>query len=279
MLNNDFVRNPGSAVGATLQVRRRPAAASRPPVASRAGALRPARTCLAVLCRVILLFSFLVARTAAAGLGDEDQAPSVKQYRVRLGAFLDRGGTKTRWQGLATAHPDLLYALEPFVLVVDSDPAKQPLHRLQAGSYPTVAAAQAVCDRLKARAEDCLVVDADMAEGPRRMLRQDVQPVWPNQAQMVDPPETSPPFTESAGAKRTKGRPSRGRPHARSADSAPGPGPSLSRTRARGRPGRTSETSWRPYHSPPSSANVSANLAGHVPADTPVIGTRRRRRH
>ena len=156
---------------------------------------------MAVLCRVILLFSFLVARTAAAGLGDEDQAPSVKQYRVRLGALLDRGGTKTRWQGLATAHPDLLYALEPFVLVVDSDPAKQPLHRLQAGSYPTVAAAQAVCDRLKARAEDCLVVDADMAEGPRRMLRQDVQPVWPNQAQMVDPPETSPPFTESAGAR------------------------------------------------------------------------------
>jgi hypothetical protein len=58
---------------------------------------------------------------------------------------------------MVKAHPALLGDRRLVVQSVDLG-SRGTYHRVQAGTFPDRASAQALCDRLKARKQDCLVV-------------------------------------------------------------------------------------------------------------------------
>lgn len=77
--------------------------------------------------------------------------------RVQLGAFRQVADAEQTWQKLTKKFPDLLGGLSPSIVRVDLG-EKGIYQRLQAGPLTDRAAAAAMCEQLKARKQDCLVV-------------------------------------------------------------------------------------------------------------------------
>lgn len=71
-------------------------------------------------------------------------------YSVQLAALGDMAGAVAAWNRLARAHADLLAGLDP-----DFRIAARGLVRLRAGPLATLAEAQALCEKLRARGQDC----------------------------------------------------------------------------------------------------------------------------
>ena len=80
-------------------------------------------------------------------------------FRIQLAAYRDAGAATRGWHLLAKANPTLLRLLTPNVIRVDLGPGKGVFYRLQAGSLPDRAAADALCAKLKDRKVGCLVVE------------------------------------------------------------------------------------------------------------------------
>lgn len=85
------------------------------------------------------------AKTAASG-----------SYRVQLGALRSEASADDQWRKLQKAHPDLLGSLSPTVVKVDLGD-KGTFYRLQAGAL-SEAAAKKLCEDMKNRKADCIVV-------------------------------------------------------------------------------------------------------------------------
>lgn len=86
-------------------------------------------------------------QTAAAGPG----------FRVQLAAVKSEADAQQAWTKLQKTHPDLLGGLQPTIQRADLG-AQGIFYRVQAGSLPSREAAAALCDRLKAKDQACLVV-------------------------------------------------------------------------------------------------------------------------
>ena len=78
-------------------------------------------------------------------------------FRLQLAAFQDRAQIDAVWRRLQRAHPAVLGALRPQIVVADLG-AKGTWYRLQAAGLGSEAAARAACDLLKSSKQDCLVV-------------------------------------------------------------------------------------------------------------------------
>lgn len=74
---------------------------------------------------------------------------------VQLGAYLSEADALAMWPVLRDRHPDLLGGREHSVSMLEG--ATRTLHRLRAGPFPSVEAAQAFCGALRERGADCLV--------------------------------------------------------------------------------------------------------------------------
>ncbi|MBL4808329.1 MAG: SPOR domain-containing protein [Rhodobacteraceae bacterium] len=78
-------------------------------------------------------------------------------YRVQLGSFRTKDAAEKQWQTLRSKYGSLLSAVKYRVQDV-AVKDKGTFHRLQAGTYKSRASANKLCDALKAKKQDCLVV-------------------------------------------------------------------------------------------------------------------------
>lgn len=87
-------------------------------------------------------------------------SPATDQPRawryVQLGTANARGPLETLWETLRRRHDDALTGLSPLIMPVDRGD-NGIFYRLRAGPLSDVAAAQKVCERLKARGRECFV--------------------------------------------------------------------------------------------------------------------------
>jgi cell division septation protein DedD len=99
------------------------------------------------------------ATPPAANAGATSATPPLPagSARVQLGAFKQVSDAEQTWQKLTKKFPDLLGGLSLNVVRVDLG-EKGIYQRLQAGPLADRAAATALCEQLKTRKQDCLVV-------------------------------------------------------------------------------------------------------------------------
>ncbi len=83
-------------------------------------------------------------------------APPPDNWRVQLASLADGASPQAEWQRLREIHPTLLTDRVLHVERVELD--RGTFFRVQAGDFETSAAAQDVCNQLKGRGQDCLVV-------------------------------------------------------------------------------------------------------------------------
>jgi len=81
-----------------------------------------------------------------------------RAYRIQLAAFRNFAAAEKGWRRLSKAHEKLLTGLSPVIERADLGPGKGVFFRLQAGPLSDRAAAAALCAKLKARKQGCLVV-------------------------------------------------------------------------------------------------------------------------
>jgi len=85
-------------------------------------------------------------------------ASNAGAIRIQLAAFREETIAHAGWEKLVKKHTDVLADLKPTVVRVDLGPGKGIYYRLQAGPFTDKAAAEAVCVKLKAQKQPCLVV-------------------------------------------------------------------------------------------------------------------------
>ena len=98
-------------------------------------------------------------KTAAATPGPEaspSNATASGSYRVQLAALRSEQAADDQWKKLQKAYPDLLGSLASTVVKVDLGD-KGTFYRLQAGAL-SEAAAKKLCEEMKSRKADCIVV-------------------------------------------------------------------------------------------------------------------------
>jgi hypothetical protein len=82
--------------------------------------------------------------------------PRAGRWAVQVASVRDRAEAPGAWRRLAARHPALA-GLEPRVPRAVPVPGKGTFYRVMGGSFATEAEARAVCDRLRADGEGCLV--------------------------------------------------------------------------------------------------------------------------
>ncbi|MBL8672544.1 MAG: SPOR domain-containing protein [Alphaproteobacteria bacterium] len=92
------------------------------------------------------------AETAA-----QKAAPADGGFRVQIASYRDTGAVKANWDKLQKQHQDLLGSLDMNAERADLG-ARGTFYRLQAGPFSSKDAAQTVCNQLKQRSIDCIVV-------------------------------------------------------------------------------------------------------------------------
>ena len=93
---------------------------------------------------------------------DAEPAPAAPEMglgpRVQLAAFRSSERAEIGWGRIVEAQQDLLGALKHWVVRVDLGAEKGIFHRLQVGPLADAATAKALCEKLHAREQGCLVV-------------------------------------------------------------------------------------------------------------------------
>lgn len=84
-------------------------------------------------------------------------AAEAGQVRIQLGAYRDQGAAHRDWLRLSKRYPDLLRRLHPYVSKVDLG-SRGTFQRLQAGPLKSREEAAALCARLKAQKQGCIIV-------------------------------------------------------------------------------------------------------------------------
>ena len=97
------------------------------------------------------------APTAAASNPQSAALAPSGAYVVQLAALKARDGTRPAWTRLQKAHPKLLGDREFTIQTVNLG-GRGTFYRIQAGFFPDRASANNLCRALKARRQDCLVI-------------------------------------------------------------------------------------------------------------------------
>lgn len=79
-------------------------------------------------------------------------------YRVQLHALGSDAAVRRAWPRLQKTHGDLLGGLSLKVVRSGSGPRRKSFYRMQVGTLASAAAAKKLCDRLKRRKLDCVIV-------------------------------------------------------------------------------------------------------------------------
>ena len=79
-------------------------------------------------------------------------------YRVQLHALGSDAAVRRAWPRLQKTHGDLLGGLSLKVVRTGSGPRQKTFYRMQVGTLASAAAAKKLCDRLKRRKLDCVIV-------------------------------------------------------------------------------------------------------------------------
>lgn len=79
-------------------------------------------------------------------------------YRVQLHALGSDAAVRRAWPRLQKTHGDLLGGLSLKVVRTGSGPRQKSFYRMQVGTLASAAAAKKLCDRLKRRKLDCVIV-------------------------------------------------------------------------------------------------------------------------
>lgn len=79
-------------------------------------------------------------------------------YRVQLHALGSDAAVRRAWPRLQKTHGDLLGGLSLKVVRSGSGPRQKSFYRMQVGTLASAAAAKKLCDRLKRRKLDCVIV-------------------------------------------------------------------------------------------------------------------------
>ena len=79
-------------------------------------------------------------------------------YRVQLHALNSDAAVRREWPRLQKTHGDLLGGLSLKVVRTGSGPRRKSFYRMQVGTLANAAAAKKLCDRLKRRKLDCVIV-------------------------------------------------------------------------------------------------------------------------
>ena len=79
-------------------------------------------------------------------------------YRVQLHALNSDAAVRREWPRLQKTHGDLLRGLSLKVVRTGSGPREKSFYRMQVGTLASAAAAKKLCDRLKRRKLDCVIV-------------------------------------------------------------------------------------------------------------------------
>lgn len=79
-------------------------------------------------------------------------------YRVQLHALSSDAAVRREWPRLQKTHGDLLRGLSLKVVRTGSGPRQKSFYRMQVGTLASAAAAKKLCDRLKRRKLDCVIV-------------------------------------------------------------------------------------------------------------------------
>jgi hypothetical protein len=85
------------------------------------------------------------------------KATTTSGMRVQLASFPNAGAAERAWSTISQRYSDLLGGLEPAIERADLGD-RGVYHRLQAGPLPDRASASALCAKLKAQGQDCIVV-------------------------------------------------------------------------------------------------------------------------
>ncbi len=79
-------------------------------------------------------------------------------YRVQLHALNSDAAVRREWPRLQKTHGDLLGGLSLKVVRAGSGPREKSFYRMQVGTLASAAVAKKLCDRLKRRKLDCVIV-------------------------------------------------------------------------------------------------------------------------
>ena len=79
-------------------------------------------------------------------------------YRLQLGSFRTPDAARAGWRGVLARHRGLLEGLPHRIARVDLGAGGGTYHRLQVGAFVSRGGADALCHRLEAAGQDCLVV-------------------------------------------------------------------------------------------------------------------------
>jgi cell division septation protein DedD len=90
----------------------------------------------------------------------EQSVNAAKIYTVQVASFRKETEAAASWQMLTTEQKDLFAALPHNVEKADLGKDKGIYYRLQAGSFVDMKEAQSLCNSLKKRSIECMVVEA-----------------------------------------------------------------------------------------------------------------------
>jgi hypothetical protein len=93
---------------------------------------------------------------ASRDAGSEDVGSEGEVYRIQIAAMPSRSSANQVWETQRVAQEDILGDLHPAIEQVETD--TQTLFRVQAGSLPSLTAAQDLCEKLQQRDVACVVV-------------------------------------------------------------------------------------------------------------------------
>ncbi|MCH7543256.1 MAG: SPOR domain-containing protein [Proteobacteria bacterium] len=77
---------------------------------------------------------------------------------MQLHALNSDAAVRREWPRLQKTHGDLLRGLSLKVVRTGSGPREKSFYRMQVGTLASAAAAKKLCDRLKRRKLDCVIV-------------------------------------------------------------------------------------------------------------------------
>lgn len=100
------------------------------------------------------------AKKKAAAPKPQQQVAAAAQgsFMIQLASFRNEQAANNAWKTIGGKHAPVLKSLKQRVLRIDLGSGKGVFYRLQAGGFPTRAAAESACAKLKAQKQGCLVV-------------------------------------------------------------------------------------------------------------------------
>jgi len=119
---------------------------------------------------------------------EEQTVAAARGWRIQLAAYRSRERALAAWRRLVGAQPDLLAVFTPMVERADLGAQMGVFFRLRIGPFADAAGARTLCQALKARKVDCIVVRPTAVAAPAPKPAAEAEPPAPAQPRQAPPP-------------------------------------------------------------------------------------------